>query len=190
MHKAEKHSHHFPLVSTDAFVGGDRQAVHDTETNLVWLNFGINNGASFNEVVAALQTTYKGWRLPTEAEVKTLWAKLFDPANKFDPYECFYIWGANKTPKDHVPFLSFGHFINADGYLAHASFSEVGTQISAFTPSKFYNDGYTVANLGVEGDRKYDGSDYYPFSAGGNAEISTLLVKDPEGGKHKALHHA
>ena len=44
-----------PMVDADAFVVGDHKAILDTTTNLLWLDFGINNGVSFNAVYADLQ---------------------------------------------------------------------------------------------------------------------------------------
>ena len=54
----------------------------DNSTGLEWIDFGITNNKSFNDVQAELSTTYSGWRLPTYDEVKTLWSGMFDqPSN-------------------------------------------------------------------------------------------------------------
>lgn len=65
------------IVDADAFAAGDHKAVHDTASGLTWLDYGITNNKSYHQVVSELGSTYAGWRLPTETEVKTLWSNLF-----------------------------------------------------------------------------------------------------------------
>ena len=50
----------------------------DTETELVWMDFGVNNGQSYNSVVSQLGAgmAYDGWRLPTLQEVYTMMSNL------------------------------------------------------------------------------------------------------------------
>ena len=49
----------------------------DATTGLEWMDFGINNHLSYNEVVAQMPTTYSQWRLATESEVVDLWHNAF-----------------------------------------------------------------------------------------------------------------
>lgn len=51
----------------------------DTQTSLEWLDFGVNNGETFNYVSNQLGEgdKYSGWMLPTETEVKMLWNNAF-----------------------------------------------------------------------------------------------------------------
>ena len=49
----------------------------DQTTNLEWMDFGINNHLSYNQVVELLATDYYGWMLPTESQVVTLSNNLF-----------------------------------------------------------------------------------------------------------------
>ncbi|MBT0587953.1 hypothetical protein [Alteromonas oceanisediminis] len=50
----------------------------DTETGLVWMDYGVNNGMSFNEVMLELNVggLYEEWRLPTTDEVYRLWESV------------------------------------------------------------------------------------------------------------------
>lgn len=167
-----------PFVDSDAFVIGDSMAVRDIDTDLVWLDFGVNHGQSFNNVMAELDTTYADWRLPTEQEVTELWDKLTSYNGEEALYSLFELWGANKTPLDHLPFSCWGYFIDEDGYLGAGTIVENGTEMALYGPDKFYADGQITVSLGKKVvEILYDGSDYYPFSASGMLEISTLLVK-------------
>jgi len=49
----------------------------DDTTGLEWMDFGINDHLSYNQVVAQLDLTFKGWMLPSEKEVFELWANAF-----------------------------------------------------------------------------------------------------------------
>jgi hypothetical protein len=64
-------------------------AYKDTETGLVWLDFGQNNNQSYNDVVSQLGAgnTWEGWRLPTLSEVYTMWANVADLENVVADYE-------------------------------------------------------------------------------------------------------
>lgn len=53
------------FIKTDWQVAGDRKAVLDSTTGIEWLNLTQTNGLSVNQVISQLDTTFKGWRLPT-----------------------------------------------------------------------------------------------------------------------------
>nr|AAP70383.1 Uvs114 [uncultured bacterium] len=65
-----------PIVQADAFSAGDNKAVLETNTGLVWMDFGVNSHRTFSDVMSSLDTDYAGWRLPTIAEVDHLWTSL------------------------------------------------------------------------------------------------------------------
>lgn len=69
-----------PIVQADAFTAGDNKASLQSSTGLVWMDFGVNNTKSFNQVVSELGSTYNGWRLATETEVNNLMGELFSGA--------------------------------------------------------------------------------------------------------------
>lgn len=167
-------SHSAIIENFDAFQQNDNLALRDKDTGLVWLDFGVNNGESINSVVSNLNSLYAGWRLPTEAEVINLWEKLAAS----DLTDIFDFWGANKTPAEHLPYLSWGYFIDDEGYLGAAYIKEVPSYALQFSVDTYYGNSKIVT--GIEKkiiDIKYDGSDYYLFELNGAAEISTLLVR-------------
>lgn len=166
-----------PLEKTDAFKPGDGKAVRDTQTNLVWLNFGITSAQSFNDVCNALTTTYQGWRLPTEQEVKDLWGRLTSNLSSDNPYEVFRVWGANKSPVNRAPYTSFGYFLDSQGFLASASIIEQGSQQNP-NRDPFYVDGVVKSNIATDKEFNHNVQPDSPvFNMSGTQEISTLLVK-------------
>ena len=60
----------------------------DTDTQLVWQDFGVNNNRSFSEVRSELQVggDYFGWRLPTPEEAITMFFNIANLDN-LDPDE-------------------------------------------------------------------------------------------------------
>jgi hypothetical protein len=57
------------LVHTDWKTAGDQQSTLSEETGLEWLKLSHTVGMSINQVKSELNTTYAGWRLPTNDEV-------------------------------------------------------------------------------------------------------------------------
>lgn len=166
-----------PFANSDAFSSGDNLAILDLESGLTWLDFGVNNGESINSVVQELNGKYSGWRLPSEGEVRHLWAVLIGNNGKEELWNIFNLWGANKTPNDHSPYFSLGYFIGDDGYLGAAYIYEqelkATSRLSGYYPS-------SIAVSGVDNkfiDVRYDGSNHILFDLNGSFEISTLLVK-------------
>lgn len=165
-----------PFENADAFSGNDNLAMRDLESGLVWLDFGVNNGESINSVVDNLNGIYSDWRLPTEMEVKVLWAKLIANNATEGLWGLFNIWGANKTPAEHLPYLSWGYFLGDDGFLGAASIQEMADASGG--TGGYYGNSIAVADIDNRIiDLKYDASDYYLFDLNGAFEISTLLVK-------------
>jgi len=66
-----------PIVQADAFLIGDNKAALETNTGLIWMDFGVNSHLSYNQVRDLLPTEYTGWRLPNVTEVGHLWTSLF-----------------------------------------------------------------------------------------------------------------
>jgi hypothetical protein len=60
-------------------VNTDNDSFIDTSTGLEWMDFGINNHLSHNDVVAQLDVggEYYGWALPSEQQVRTMWLNAF-----------------------------------------------------------------------------------------------------------------
>lgn len=67
------------FVETDRLVEGDAQATLDTETGLEWLDISVTRGFTMELVIERTQKggDLEGWRLPTQDEVYTMFAKFF-----------------------------------------------------------------------------------------------------------------
>jgi hypothetical protein len=115
----------------------------DTTTGLEWMDFGVNNSYSYNEVSELLATTFSEWRLATEAEVVSLWRTAFASDSYFTDvreittvlYENY--WAYNDLFGTSLYDLTFdimglssqnsvqyGMFATAEGNLGIASFSD------------------------------------------------------------------
>src|SRR5690606_18061396 len=177
-----------PFTNADAFIDGDGKAICEIDTGLFWLDFGITNNKSFNDIQAELDTTYAGWRLPTENEVKKLWNALwlnggpdergyhreYHERLERDAYydDIFSLWGFNETwlseiwtteefsISDYYNYSSSGMFLNEENQLQSFNF----TQISASVISVVLHESYAICC-------------YLP-PATASAGHSTLLVKD------------
>lgn len=57
----------------------DHNSFIDDSSSLEWMNFGVNNGLSFNRVKELLDDNqiYSGWRLANQREVTSLWLNTF-----------------------------------------------------------------------------------------------------------------
>lgn len=164
----------------DAFAHGDSLAMRDNDTGLTWLDFGINNGQSFNSVLSELDSVYKDWRLPTEDEVFNLWKSLVANNEATDMMFLFETWGSNVGSEQGMNSLSWGFFLDNDGYLGALSIIEKSEEIAKISipnPHYLVKSYVELELISRVVDRKYDGSSYYPFNADGITEISTLVVK-------------
>jgi hypothetical protein len=69
------------LVTTSSNAGLITDTTNDSfideTTGLEWMDFGVNNKHTYNEVTGLLATTYSGWSLATETEVTTLYRNAF-----------------------------------------------------------------------------------------------------------------
>lgn len=67
------------LSSASLIIDTNDNSFIDTSTRLEWMDFGINNNYSFNQVVAQLELggEYYGWSLPTGEQVRIMWANAF-----------------------------------------------------------------------------------------------------------------
>lgn len=116
----------------------------DQSTKLEWMDFGINDSHSYNEVKSLLTTTYSGWALATSAQVFNLWHNAFsgvgshaDRINASGPTFAYY----NNTSSTNTDMLevfakmgysfnngsgSHGWFANNDGLLDYVHFYRYG----------------------------------------------------------------
>jgi hypothetical protein len=49
----------------------------DETTGYEWMDFGVNNQYSYNQVVNMLSTEFAGWELATESQVLAMWVNAF-----------------------------------------------------------------------------------------------------------------
>jgi hypothetical protein len=77
---------HATFVNTDWLNQGDQKVSLDTDTGIEWLKTVPRNGESFAQTIALLNTTYAGWRLPTEDEVHTMMLNTFDTPAKYSNF--------------------------------------------------------------------------------------------------------
>lgn len=116
----------------------------DQSTKLEWMDFGINDSHSYNEVKSLLTTTYAGWALATSSQVFNLWSNAFsgvgsntDRINASGPTFAYY----NNTSPTNTDMLevfakmgysfnngsgSHGWFANNDGLLDYVHFHRYG----------------------------------------------------------------
>ncbi|WP_233558180.1 PEP-CTERM sorting domain-containing protein [Alginatibacterium sediminis] len=67
------------LANAGVILDTDRDSFIDSATGLEWIDFGINNGQSYNYVSSQLNSggVYEGWSLATSEQVYTMWANAF-----------------------------------------------------------------------------------------------------------------
>lgn len=68
------------LIATDLNVIGDGLATLDSQSGLEWLDLSQTDNQSYASVQSQLNTTYSGWRFPTELEVANLFKNTFGKA--------------------------------------------------------------------------------------------------------------
>lgn len=61
------------LISTDWKIESDSLATLDTTSGLEWLDLTQTKGMSYDQATGLLSSTFLGWRLPTSAEISTLY---------------------------------------------------------------------------------------------------------------------
>jgi hypothetical protein len=86
------------LMETDWKNIGDGNATLDTETGLEWLDLTETTPMYYDLVVEQLDTTFSGWRLPTETEIKELYAHAF---SNYDPQSSATSIAATTTDKEN-----------------------------------------------------------------------------------------
>lgn len=175
------------IINADAFAPGDGKAIYDTTSGLTWLDFGINNGVPFYEVLDQLGVgQYAAWRLPTESEVLQLFNGLIaqldipDTATEEDTQayvqvegydavwsDIYALWGVNDSRPDEgdgiYSFASAGLFLTNNGDLTAAWLREFVFPVDIQQEQPYY---VHILWFGLFRDRSYD------------PDVSTLLVRD------------
>jgi hypothetical protein len=144
-----------PIIQADAFSAGDNKASLQISTGLVWMDYGVNSSKNFYQVVSELNSTYSGWRLATEGEIKNLFGELFsDVENQYH---------------DGNQSLWYGSGINVAAALAimgtdYSAASSGPNDTYAYGTGWFLSDSNKLNNAYMY-TQSYDGSTYYSQSA-------------------------
>lgn len=161
----------------------------DKTTGIEWMDFGINNTLSFNQVIAELDSTFKGWRLPTEKEVLELWSNAFhDKGSSFDIVYSSGVYYADYSDQSnqelHFDVMASMGYNRVDFGLSYMG-SAVGVGSGYFVNSTgglsyVYNEGHQngMSENFVYG-RGLTGDNTAPF-VNANKAFSTMLVRVSE----------
>lgn len=163
-----------PIVQADAFAAGDNKASLQSSTGLVWMDYGVNNTKSFNQVVSELSSTYSGWRVATETEIKNLFGELFSGAQSQYISTDSSNWSGSGTNSTNVLSImgtdyndgysyGLGWFLNDSNKLNYAHIYD----------QTYYGSNYQGANICC-GSTNYADYGYADYSYG----YSTMLVKN------------
>lgn len=171
-----------PIVEADAFTAGDNKAVLETDTGLIWMDFGVNSHLSYEHVRYLLSTEYSGWRLPTAREVDHLWTGLFSGLPEWNRFSQGFGLLNSLTQDDYFAsiFAIFGQ--SPDGNFSIRDSDD--NVLDAWTTQSLF--GVFKDDSGVSGfvsaDSPYDDIHYSSAMYIENVDVSgwfgTLLVKD------------
>lgn len=173
-----------PIVQADAFTAGDNKAVLETDTGLVWMDFGVNSHLSFDHVQYLLPTQFAGWRLPTAAEVDHLWTGLFGDFPEWHRWDQGIGFLSSMSIDEYLNsiFAVFGNSLDSTTFVK----GEFGDVIESWTSKSIL--GVFMKEPGVSGfvsiNMPYDDIHYrdamYLEMSGTDVSgwFGTLLVKD------------
>jgi len=172
-----------PIVQADAFLIGDNKAALETNTGLIWMDFGVNSHLSYNQVRDLLPTEYTGWRLPNVAEVDHLWTSLFADLPEWNRFGTGFGTLTSFSHTDYFDsiFSVFGQNLDA----TYFTVDEEGNPLESWTVKSLF--GVFMDEAGTSGyvsmGRPYDltypnTTIYLEFNTDVSGWFSTLLVKD------------
>lgn len=110
------------LVATDWKSSGDGLATLDTDTGIEWLDVSLTDGMSIEAVSNQLNSTYKGWRLPSYNEVQQLFVNAFGlaPGLHWDVYSLGYDAFLNNFGLTYSSDVSYGTYVGLNGVTVFA----------------------------------------------------------------------
>lgn len=156
------------LISTDWKVAGDGLATLDRSTGKEWLDLSLTLNMSFNEVVAELNTTYAGWRIPTNEDISIMMSNNFGDL----AYNSAGIAEIDNLDASYADSITFRNLF--DGYTFEGNLtSAIG----------FYeNEAGDLTIAGVAGSDRVIGADYNEannqFYTNKHVLYGTFLVSD------------
>lgn len=163
---------HAALIETDWKISGDKQATLDTETGIEWLDVSLTRGKSINQVIAELNTLYKGWRLPSQNEVFALFQHAFSASSptyvkqgsatayyNFNVYDYEHHNFTFAFGDTYTPWYSYGAYVAQDGSVKVSGAGGNGAQTSSvvyinyargtLNEGSFYDGVFLVSDGGV-----------------------------------------
>ena len=147
----------------------------DTDTRLVWMDFGINNNQSFDFVTSQLEVggIYYGWRLPSLSEVYTMWSNLANLANVSASFE---------NPDYLGPGQLLAHDENTDGFSTDDSVWDPAFGFIGFNESTDIGNAFVTRNTalfqGSDGLSYVFYEDFYDTSADGVSHKDRIMIVD------------
>jgi hypothetical protein len=165
------------LVATDYTNLGDTNATLDTKTGLEWLDITFTSGLSINQVTAGMSSTYAGWRLPTNEEVKTLLTNSFPSQTFTSGYDHFS--NPSSTPEGIAFSELFGYSSGSFSYAIHTNGSNTYVSGIGFDGKQIYSEEFSASHL------NYSSGGYAVFlvSDGGTTltSFNNPSINTPEG---------
>ncbi|WP_041766059.1 PEP-CTERM sorting domain-containing protein [Psychromonas ingrahamii] len=119
----------------------------DQTTNLEWMDFGINNGQSYNYVASQLGSggEYEGWSLPTSGQVYAMWANAFLGLGSEVVDPNYYGTGQGRVDDRNAPLVSvLDPVMDAMGTNYRAASGDFSTGVflgeNGYSAFRVYND--------------------------------------------------
>lgn len=186
-------------ANAGVIVDTDNDSFIDTSTGIEWLDFGVNNGQSFNDVVSQLGTggRYAGWVLPTLNQVHTMWSNVANLNN---------VTALSESPNHYGEgqFRAFdlnSNTFNGDDSVWDLTFDVIGYNGKSINDSRIHTyskalfegtDGLSIVNMWDITDLKFDNvtyadgiefidnANYNQYESTTFTNYSTLLIKATE----------
>jgi hypothetical protein len=95
------------LVTVDWTGTGDSLVTYDSASELNWLDLSFTLNTSYDEIQNRLTTDLEGWRLPTEAEMQTLFTSAFTAPIVFNADGSKYVTDESAQGINSNDFVSF-----------------------------------------------------------------------------------
>jgi hypothetical protein len=172
-----------PIVQADAFTAGDNKAALETNTGLIWMDFGVNSNESYAQVNSKLNTDYLGWRLPTANEVIHLWSGLFGAMPGWFSFPGIgFVGSVNADSEFENIFAILGSGQDATYITTNHQTGETETwkARSGFGVFKFDSGNYGMASMASPYDSIHESEAMYLELHGVDASewYGTMLVKN------------
>lgn len=173
------------LIESDIYADGSNKGFTIEGSNLQWMDFGINNHLSYQEVITQLGFggEYEGWQLATREQVYNMWNTAFAPFEQTAEYfEFDNNFGFNQLHTAHKGTL-YDNVFAAMGYNQEIIGRNGLTRTTAVGVFKSHPDFFSYIEYGQSAndfDQFYDYATLYDeqnYTDTTSFEVSTLLVR-------------